>query len=146
MILPNTIQNVYVTMIAAIVISLAMIPSWLSGLLIIAAIASINIGENYEIRAPPATRQSIVYHLGRYFPATSFAHKFAGVVGYMTLWGVNLDCISMITIDMSVGLAVDLTAHISYAYVSATGTPKQRVVTAMETVAWPVLQVRQGVS
>jgi hypothetical protein len=40
------------------------------------------------------------------------------------------------------GLAVDLTAHISYAYVSAVGEPKERVITAMETLAWPVLQVK----
>ena len=40
-----------------------------------------------------------------------------GVLGYMALWRVNLDAISMITIIMSIGFAVDLTAHLSYAYV-----------------------------
>lgn len=39
------------------------------------------------------------------------------MIGYMTLWAVNLDAISMITIIMSIGFAVDLTAHISYACV-----------------------------
>jgi multidrug efflux pump subunit AcrB len=34
-----------------------------------------------------------------------------GVFGYMTFWGVNLDAVSMISIIMSIGFAVDLSAQ-----------------------------------
>ncbi|KAA0189999.1 hypothetical protein HAZT_HAZT000998 [Hyalella azteca] len=42
-----------------------------------------------------------------------------GVVGYMGLWGVNFDVLSMIQLIMCVGFSVDFTAHISYAYLAA---------------------------
>lgn len=63
-----------------------------------------------------------------------------GVIGYMTFWGVNLDFVSMITLDMSTGFAVDLSAHISYAYVKAEGTSNERVIRAVETLGWAVVQ------
>uniref|UniRef100_A0A914XTT4 SSD domain-containing protein n=1 Tax=Plectus sambesii TaxID=2011161 RepID=A0A914XTT4_9BILA len=63
-----------------------------------------------------------------------------GVFGYMTLWGVNLDAVSMISIIMSIGFAVDLSSHICYAYVCATGTPDERALEALETLGWPIFQ------
>jgi len=47
-----------------------------------------------------------------------------GVAGYMALWNVNLDCISMINLIMCIGYSVDFTAHICYAYMSS---KKERV-------------------
>uniref|UniRef100_A0A915IBS3 SSD domain-containing protein n=1 Tax=Romanomermis culicivorax TaxID=13658 RepID=A0A915IBS3_ROMCU len=41
----------------------------------------------------------------------------AGIVGFMTFWGINLDTISMMTIVMSIGFSVDFTAHIAHSYV-----------------------------
>jgi len=38
----------------------------------------------------------------------------AGVVGYMALWDISLDPVSMITIIMSIGFAIDFSAHITY--------------------------------
>lgn len=64
-----------------------------------------------------------------------------GVFGYMTLWGVNLDAVSMISIIMSIGFAVDLSAHIIYAFVTSHGDTKQRVIGALETLGWPIFQV-----
>ncbi|CAI2358232.1 unnamed protein product [Caenorhabditis sp. 36 PRJEB53466] len=63
-----------------------------------------------------------------------------GVFGYMTLWGVNLDAVSMISIIMSIGFAVDLSAHITYAFVTSHGDTKQRVLGALETLGWPIFQ------
>ncbi|XGW22431.1 hypothetical protein V3C99_005005 [Haemonchus contortus] len=64
-----------------------------------------------------------------------------GVLGYMTLWGVNLDAISMITIIMSVGFSVDYSAHITYGYViSKELDPRDRVRDALGDLGWPVVQ------
>ncbi|VDO86677.1 unnamed protein product [Heligmosomoides polygyrus] len=64
-----------------------------------------------------------------------------GVLGYMTLWGVNLDAISMITIIMSVGFSVDYSAHITYGYViSKEEDPRDRVRDALGDLGWPVVQ------
>ncbi|KJH53331.1 patched family protein [Dictyocaulus viviparus] len=64
-----------------------------------------------------------------------------GVLGYMTLWDVNLDAISMITIIMSVGFSVDYSAHITYGYVISKATdPRERVRDALGDLGWPVVQ------
>lgn len=42
-----------------------------------------------------------------------------GVIGYMALWDVNLDAISMVNLIMCIGFSVDFTAHICYAFVSS---------------------------
>ena len=75
----------------------------------------------------------------------------------MTFWGVNLDAVSMISIVkfmihnlhimlcllqiMSIGFAVDLSAHIVYAFVTAHGDTKERVVGALGHLGWPIFQV-----
>uniref|UniRef100_A0A0M3HPH2 SSD domain-containing protein n=1 Tax=Ascaris lumbricoides TaxID=6252 RepID=A0A0M3HPH2_ASCLU len=63
-----------------------------------------------------------------------------GVFGYMTFWDVNLDAVSMISIIMSIGFAVDLSAHITYAFVTSHGNSKSRVIAALETLGWPIFQ------
>lgn len=59
----------------------------------------------------------------------------------MTFWGVNLDAVSMISIIMSIGFAVDLSSHVTYAFVMATGSSKERVIHALESLGWPIFQV-----
>uniref|UniRef100_A0A915NUP6 SSD domain-containing protein n=1 Tax=Meloidogyne floridensis TaxID=298350 RepID=A0A915NUP6_9BILA len=63
-----------------------------------------------------------------------------GVIGYMSLWGVNLESVSMITIIMSIGFSVDLSAHITYAFVKAPEglSSNERAIAALETLGWPV--------
>ena len=46
-----------------------------------------------------------------------------GVVGFMTLWDVNLDSISMINLIMCIGFSVDFSAHISYHFMSRKDMP-----------------------
>ncbi|VIO87326.1 conserved hypothetical protein [Brugia malayi] len=63
-----------------------------------------------------------------------------GIFGYMTFWGVHLDAVSMISIIMSIGFAVDLSSHITYAFVMATGSSRERVIHALESLGWPIFQ------
>uniref|UniRef100_A0A183DNW9 SSD domain-containing protein n=1 Tax=Gongylonema pulchrum TaxID=637853 RepID=A0A183DNW9_9BILA len=69
-----------------------------------------------------------------------------GVFGYMTLWGVNLDAVSMISIIMSIGFAVDLSSHTTYAFVTAKGTSRERVIYALQSVGWPIFQGSHHIS
>ncbi|KAL1497416.1 hypothetical protein ABEB36_008391 [Hypothenemus hampei] len=64
-----------------------------------------------------------------------------GVVGYMALWKVNLDSISMINLIMCIGFSVDFTAHICYAYMSSPAkTPKLKMKEALYALGLPVFQ------
>lgn len=44
---------------------------------------------------------------------------------------------------MSIGFAVDLSAHIVYAFVTASGDVRSRVVGALEHLGWPIFQVNK---
>ena len=81
---PQTLQDLYISILVMVPIALLMIPQPFCALAIAGSIASIGLG----------------------------------VVGFMTLWGVNLDATSMITIAMSVGFSVDFAAHCTYAYMT----------------------------
>ncbi|XP_056636520.1 patched domain-containing protein 3 [Diorhabda sublineata] len=64
-----------------------------------------------------------------------------GVVGYMALWGVNLDSISMINLIMCIGFSVDFTAHICYAYMSSKGrTSEDKVKDSLYALGLPIFQ------
>lgn len=64
-----------------------------------------------------------------------------GVVGYMALWGVSLDSISMINLIMCIGFSVDFTAHICYAYMSSKAKePEERVRECLYALGLPIMQ------
>lgn len=64
-----------------------------------------------------------------------------GVAGYMALWDVNLDSISMINLIMCIGFSVDFTAHICYAYMSSKAKrPDDRVKECLYSLGLPILQ------
>uniref|UniRef100_A0A182VL42 SSD domain-containing protein n=1 Tax=Anopheles merus TaxID=30066 RepID=A0A182VL42_ANOME len=64
-----------------------------------------------------------------------------GVAGYMALWDVNLDSISMINLIMCIGFSVDFTAHICYTYMSSKArTPDERVREALYSLGMPIVQ------
>ncbi|CAD7011709.1 unnamed protein product [Ceratitis capitata] len=67
--------------------------------------------------------------------------RFLGVAGYMALWDVNLDSISMINLIMCIGFSVDFTAHICYTYMSSKKrSPKARVREALHSLGLPIVQ------
>ena len=64
-----------------------------------------------------------------------------GVVGYMALWGVNLDQISMINLIMCIGFSVDFSAHISYAYLTArVDSPEEKLRECLYSLGLPIVQ------
>lgn len=64
-----------------------------------------------------------------------------GVVGYMALWDINLDSISMINLIMCIGFSVDFTAHICYAYMASKAkNPKERVSECLYSLGLPIVQ------
>ncbi|VDK45401.1 unnamed protein product [Anisakis simplex] len=64
-----------------------------------------------------------------------------GVIGYLALWSVKLDPISMVTIIMSIGFSIEFCAHITYGFMSSGEnlTPAERCSYAMEKLAWPIV-------
>uniref|UniRef100_A0A914N234 SSD domain-containing protein n=1 Tax=Meloidogyne incognita TaxID=6306 RepID=A0A914N234_MELIC len=76
-----------------------------------------------------------------FWVALAIASIDIGVIGFMTLWSVNLDAISMITIIMSIGFSVDYSAHITYGYVCSTrSTPREKIREALGALGWPLTQ------
>ncbi|KAK7866832.1 hypothetical protein R5R35_006010 [Gryllus longicercus] len=64
-----------------------------------------------------------------------------GVAGYMALWDVRLDSISMINLIMCIGFSVDFTAHICYAYMSSKAKhPDERVRECLYALGLPIIQ------
>ncbi|KAK6620311.1 hypothetical protein RUM44_006712 [Polyplax serrata] len=64
-----------------------------------------------------------------------------GVAGYMALWDVRLDSISMINLIMCIGFSVDFTAHICYTYMSSSEkTAKERVRDSLYSLGLPIVQ------
>ena len=65
----------------------------------------------------------------------------AGVAGYMALWDIHLDSISMINLIMCIGFSVDFTAHICYAYMSSkAATADERVRECLYSLGLPIFQ------
>ena len=65
----------------------------------------------------------------------------AAVIGYMSMWGVTLDAISMVNIILCIGFSVDFSAHITYAFVIAEDKdPNDRAISALHNLGMPILQ------
>ncbi|KAI4871228.1 hypothetical protein NFI96_019756 [Prochilodus magdalenae] len=71
----------------------------------------------------------------------SIGSVIVGVTGFMALWDVNLDTISMIILVVCIGFSVDFSAHISYAFVSSKKpTANEKAVEALFSLGYPILQ------
>ncbi|CAJ0567212.1 unnamed protein product, partial [Mesorhabditis spiculigera] len=65
-----------------------------------------------------------------------------GIVGFLALWGIQLDPLSMAALLMAIGFSVDYTAHMCFHYYKA--KPRNRVdkvEEALSTIGWPLMQV-----
>ncbi|XP_056149794.1 patched domain-containing protein 3 [Lampris incognitus] len=65
----------------------------------------------------------------------------AGVAGFMALWDVSLDSISMINLVICIGFAVDFSTHITYSYISSSKSDiNERAIDALAQLGYPILQ------
>ncbi|KAM9323014.1 LOW QUALITY PROTEIN: patched domain-containing protein 3-like [Pholidichthys leucotaenia] len=62
-----------------------------------------------------------------------------GVMGFMSLWGVSLDSISMINLVMCISFSINFMAHVSYSFVSSP-KPDVKGVEALAHLGNPILQ------
>ncbi|XP_074544714.1 patched domain-containing protein 3 [Halichoeres trimaculatus] len=73
--------------------------------------------------------------------AFAICSVIVGVTGFMALWGVNLDSISMINLVMCIGFSVDFSAHISYSLVSSPKSDvNEKAKEALAHLGYPILQ------
>ncbi|XP_044075370.1 patched domain-containing protein 3 [Siniperca chuatsi] len=73
--------------------------------------------------------------------AFAICSVIVGVTGFMALWGVNLDSISMINLVMCIGFSVDFSAHISYSFVSSPKSDvNEKAMDALAHLGYPILQ------
>jgi len=64
-----------------------------------------------------------------------------GVVGFLSLWGCDLDPMSMMNIVMSLDFAVEYAAHVCHRYyISKEHLDSDKVIDTLAAVGWPVLQ------
>ncbi|XP_036375208.1 patched domain-containing protein 3-like [Megalops cyprinoides] len=71
----------------------------------------------------------------------AIASVIVGVAGFMALWEVNLDSISMINLVICIGFSVDFSAHISYAFVSSKErTANEKAIDSLFTLGYPIVQ------
>ncbi|XP_056315234.1 patched domain-containing protein 3 [Danio aesculapii] len=71
----------------------------------------------------------------------SIASIIVGVAGFMSLWGVSLDSVSMINLVICIGFSVDFSAHISYAFVSSEkSSANEKATDALHKLGYPIIQ------
>merc|ERR1712223_1775697 len=65
----------------------------------------------------------------------------AGVLGYMSWWGVNLDGVALINLIMCIGFSVDYSAHICYHYMSVEDrSPDKKISASLFALGLPIIQ------
>jgi len=64
-----------------------------------------------------------------------------GVVGFMSLWGVSLDPVSLVGLIMCVGFSVDFASHFSYFFASCTENEVyEKIRSTLYAVGLPIVQ------
>ena len=63
------------------------------------------------------------------------------IVGFMSLWDVSLDGVSMINLVMCIGFSIDFSAHISYHFgISQAEDPLEKAKEALGYLGTPIMQ------
>uniref|UniRef100_F1KVJ9 Patched domain-containing protein 3 n=1 Tax=Ascaris suum TaxID=6253 RepID=F1KVJ9_ASCSU len=76
-----------------------------------------------------------------FFMTWSLLSISMGVCGGLSIWGSDLDSVSMGCIVMAIGLAVDFSVHICYRYHrSEELTAHEKVRDTLSVVGWPIVQ------
>ncbi|KAA0702919.1 Patched domain-containing protein 3 RND-type protein RNDEu-3 [Triplophysa tibetana] len=71
----------------------------------------------------------------------AIASVIVGVTGFMALWDVSLDSVSMINLVICIGFSVDFSAHISYAFVSSEEeSVNEKAKEALYKLGYPIIQ------
>ncbi|XP_048035238.1 patched domain-containing protein 3-like [Megalobrama amblycephala] len=71
----------------------------------------------------------------------AIASVIVGVAGFMALWDVSLDSVSMINLVICIGFSVDFSAHISYAFVSSEkSSANEKATDALTKLGYPIIQ------
>jgi len=71
----------------------------------------------------------------------SIVSIMSGVMGFMSLWGVDLDIITIAYLVVCIGLSVDFSAHISYHFMKyQDGSQDERVKETLYTLGLPIVQ------
>jgi len=76
-----------------------------------------------------------------FWVTAAIASIVAGVLGYMTLWDVNVDFISMTYLILCIGFSVDFAVHITYGFISThDGSNKDKAIQGLYLLGYPILQ------
>ncbi|XP_023210988.1 patched domain-containing protein 3-like [Centruroides sculpturatus] len=73
--------------------------------------------------------------------AISVVSTIIETLGFMSLWEVNLDIFSMMSLILCVGFCVNFPAHITHAFVmSSSEDPNEKLKDALYEIGYPILQ------
>ncbi|XP_023231664.1 patched domain-containing protein 3-like [Centruroides sculpturatus] len=73
--------------------------------------------------------------------AISVVSTIVETLGYMSLWGVNMDILSMMSLILCVGFCVNYPAHMSYAFVSSSyESPNEKLKDVLYHIGYPICQ------
>ncbi|EKX41307.1 hypothetical protein GUITHDRAFT_164388 [Guillardia theta CCMP2712] len=97
-----------------------------------------NLG--FSIAAVAAVTFVLIAHpLTSLLVIINVAMVLVDITGLMWLWNVTINSVSIINLVLAIGLAVDYSAHVAHAFMSATGTRDERVKKAMEEMGADVI-------
>ncbi|XP_067122067.1 patched domain-containing protein 3-like, partial [Centruroides vittatus] len=73
--------------------------------------------------------------------ATSVVSTTIETLGYMSMWGVHLDIMSLTSLVMCIGFCINYPAHIAYAFVTSTcRTSNAKMKDSLYRVGFPIIQ------